>query len=468
VLIQIIKAHNAKMKAVDLSRKAVGAKRKRCTGIADVAVVGAAGDDTRAAEIRATSATALDAEVVQILARALGQRRIDVSDLTYLDGPEPIADWKDGMAYVLPSYFSLAALLIKINTYLQSQAIAVDEVDAEGNITPVYVIPEKFDAAVTAVIPFVLYTMGPPQRPGQIYTARSPWAEADPMNKSNYILCTRAVRDGETVYNFHADNSLFKRENWVRHKAQYSGYFNILLYHYFYRVYKRNSLKTAAIPGLDPRLCRYACTDPSFKPYRVIGKDGTVTHRSDASRVLLSAFRAEVDKLLGKGTSQAHQIDKLPSVYSARVLTYAKNFTPGSLQYLQDLAFIKGVMNKNDYAKNRAELAECAKIQEAIGLSGCQSEYDYRNGSNHVDHACNLFYVFKTVELMIKEDPDGHLLKMENLRHHRQEHFECVPLFQSGQVPPPNIDIPSPLQTSPNVLTPPAYDRVVPIIEELD
>ena len=166
--------------------------------------------------------------------------------------------------------------------------------------------------------------------------------------------------------------------------------------------------------------------------------------------------------------TQAHQIDKLTSIYSARVLTYAKNFTPGSLQYLQDLAFIKGVMNKNDYAKNRAELAECAKIQEAIGLSGCQSEYDYRNGSNHVDHACNLFYVFKTVELMIKEDPDGHLLKMENLRHHRQEHFECVPLFQSGQVPPPNIDIPSPLQTSPNVLTPPAYDRVVPIIEELD
>ncbi len=51
---------------------------------------GAAGEDTRVAEIRATSATALDAKVVPILARALGQRRIGVGDSTYLDGPDPI------------------------------------------------------------------------------------------------------------------------------------------------------------------------------------------------------------------------------------------------------------------------------------------------------------------------------------------------------------------------------------------
>jgi hypothetical protein len=218
------------------------------------------------------------------------------------------------------------------------------------------------------------------------------------------------------MYSFHADNSLFKRENWVRHKAKYSDFLNILMYHYFYTVYKRNSLKTAAIPALDPCLCRYACTDPSFKPYRVIGDDGTVTHMSDASRVMLSAFKAEVDNLLGKRTSQAHHIDKMTSIYSTRVLTYAKNFTPGSLSHLQDLTFIKGVMNKDGYDKNKAELAECTKIKEAIGLSGCQAEYDYRNGSNHVDHACNIFYVSRTVELLIKEDPNGHLLKMENLR----------------------------------------------------
>ena len=73
-------------------------------------------------------------------------------------------------------------------------------------------------------------------------------------------------------------------------------------------------------------------------------------------------------------------------------------------------------MNKDDYAKNRAELAECAKIPEAIRLSGCQSEYGYMNDINHVDYACKLSYVFKTVELMIKEDPNGHLLKMKDLR----------------------------------------------------
>jgi hypothetical protein len=61
VLIYIIKAHNAKMQASYLSRKALSAKRKRCTDIADVAVEGGAGEDTRAIEINATSTTDLDA-----------------------------------------------------------------------------------------------------------------------------------------------------------------------------------------------------------------------------------------------------------------------------------------------------------------------------------------------------------------------------------------------------------------------
>jgi hypothetical protein len=73
------------------------------------------------------------------------------------------------------------------------------------------------------------------------------------MNKSNYIMCTRATRAGETMYSFHADSSLFKHDKWQRHKAHYSsGFFNTLLYHYFFRVFKRNALKIHAILGIDP------------------------------------------------------------------------------------------------------------------------------------------------------------------------------------------------------------------------
>ena len=332
------------------------------------------------------------------------------------------------------------------------------------------VILDIYDAEITAIIPFILLITGPPQRPGQLYTAKYPWANFVPINRSNYILCMKAQRDGETVYSFHADNSLFKRENWKRHRAQYSGYFNVLFFHYFYRVYKRNSLKTDAIPGLDPRLSsyRYACTDPSFKPYRAIGKDGMVTHRSDSSKVLLTAFRNAVDNLLGKGTSTSHHIDRINNVYATRVLTFAKNYTPGSVAHIFDLAISSGVLNKDEYVKNRAELEECAKIQEAIGLSGCQGQYDYRNGNALITHACNLFYAFKTVESMITADPTDHIIKMEELRQQRQLHPNCVPCFQPGQIPfnPSLTDAAAPEQTSPIVQT--AIEDVVPFIEDLD
>ena len=55
MLVQIIKAHNAKRQASALARKTAGAKWKRCTDIAYVVVEGAAGEDTCAAEIPAHS-----------------------------------------------------------------------------------------------------------------------------------------------------------------------------------------------------------------------------------------------------------------------------------------------------------------------------------------------------------------------------------------------------------------------------
>ncbi len=205
-----------------------------------------------------------------------------------------------------------------------------------------------------------------------MYTARSPWAKFDPMTRSNYILCIKAERDGKTVYAFHADNSFFKREKWIRHRAQYKSYFNILLYQYFLSILHKNVVKTDAIIRLDPRLrlYRYACKDPSFKSYIVIGKDGSVTHRRDSSKVMLTVFRNAVDNLLGKGTSIAHQIDRIHHMYATRVLTFSKNYTPESLSHIIDLALSSGVMNKDEYVKNRAELEDRAKIQEAIGLSG--------------------------------------------------------------------------------------------------
>jgi len=144
-------------------------------------------------------------------------------------------------------------LLIKINHFLSSKAVSIEEVDFDGRQNNRLVISDTFDAEVIAVIPFVILLMGPSQRPGQIYKLKSPWAQLDPMNTSNYIMCTRATRAGETVYSFHADYSLFKRDKWDRHKAQYNGFFNALLYHYFFKVFKRNALKTKAIPGIDSR-----------------------------------------------------------------------------------------------------------------------------------------------------------------------------------------------------------------------
>ena len=399
--------------------------------------------------------------MARALGRALGHGKPeDAIDPTNPDAPIPVTNWSERLAYVLPSFFSLAALLIKINNFLKSKAVSVVEVDVDGRQHTRLVIPDTYDAEVTAVIPFVILLMGPSQRPGQIYTLKSPWAQLDPMNMSNYILCTRATRAGKTVYSFHADCSLFKRDKYDRHKAQYSGFFNTLLYHYFFRVYKRNAVKTKSIPGIDPRLFCYACTDPSFKPYRTIDAGGIVTDRSDSSRVMLSAFKAAIDNLLGEGTAEQHQIHKINNVYSTRVLTFAKNHTPGSLSNIRDLALSNGVMCKDDFAKNRAELEDLAKIQEAIGLSGCQVQYDYRNGNNHVDNACSIFFSFKMVEIMIKNDPTNHILKMEEKRQKRQIHPECLPVYQSVEITSLDIND-SPLQTSPIVNTPPAIEDVV-------
>ena len=87
-----------------------------------------------------------------------------------------------------------------------------------------------------------------------------------------------------------------------------------------------------------------------------------VTNRSDSTKLLLSAFKATVDNLLGKGTAKAHLTHRINNVYATRVLTFGKNFTPRSFSHIRDLALSSGVMSRDDFATNRAELDDCAKI----------------------------------------------------------------------------------------------------------
>jgi hypothetical protein len=105
-----------------------------------------------------------------------------------------------------------------------------------------------------------------------------------------------------------------------------------------------------------------------------------------------SAFKAATDNSLGEGTAERHLIHGIKNIYATRVLTFGKNFTSGSLSHIRDLALSSGVMCMADFAKNRAELDDLAKIQEAIGLSGCQVQYNYKNGNCHVDNACSIFF----------------------------------------------------------------------------
>ncbi len=123
-------------------------------------------------------------------------------------------------------------------------------------------------------------------------------------------------------------------------------------------------------------------------------------------------------------------------------------------------------MSKDDFVKNRAEVEECAKVQESIGLSGCQGEYDYMNGNTHIDNACTIFYSFKMVEIMIKTDSTNHIQKMEEKRQKRQQKPNCVPAYQSVEISSLTKYI-LPQQTSPIVYTPPATGDAVPLIDDL-
>ncbi len=87
---------------------------------------------------------------------ALGHGKLDVAlnPATNPDAPIPISIYDGIKAYILPSFFSLAALLIKINQFLLSMIVRIDEVDEDGIRSNNLAIPDTYDAKVTAVLHF--------------------------------------------------------------------------------------------------------------------------------------------------------------------------------------------------------------------------------------------------------------------------------------------------------------------------
>ena len=90
----------------------------------------------------------------RVLGRTLGHGKLDVAlGPTKPYAPGPISNRDVSTAYILPSFFSLAALLIKINQFLSSKVVSKDEVDLDDLQKSISVILDTFDVEVTVVIP---------------------------------------------------------------------------------------------------------------------------------------------------------------------------------------------------------------------------------------------------------------------------------------------------------------------------